>query len=190
MRVRNSHIALPRQPTQRWRFARLCSRDAEGASPQTCRVLSGGRQLPSVAIQKEFLSGGQESRDCESRGKDKESVVDGAETKDIRTPRRNANIPIRVIVHIAMVHHVHRVHRVHRVHITIHTVSVLCGQSRNLLITPADTQDLVSHALPRIRVRFRQFYLCGRRFAFSGFSVRSRPGERETERVSFCRNYP
>jgi hypothetical protein len=118
-----------------------------------------------------FGADGQQSRDCDSAGKDKGTltlvaVADCAETKDIKTPRRNANIPIRVIVRDIIVHHaiVHRVHRVHRVAIqtiTAQTVSVLCGQSRNLFIAPANTQHLVSHALPRIRVRFRQFYLCG-----------------------------
>ncbi len=109
-----------------------------------------------------FGAVGQKSCDCEPMGKDKGTIEDCGETKDIRTPRRNANIPVRVIHHV-VVHHVHRVHRVHRVHITIHTVSVLCGQSRNLLIAPADTQHLVSHTLPRICVRLRKFYLCGRR---------------------------
>ena len=50
-----------------------------------------------------FGADGQKSCDCEPKGKDKGTVADGTETKDIKTHRRNANIPIHAIVDRAIV---------------------------------------------------------------------------------------
>ncbi len=189
IRVRNSHIAFPSPPAAFAICANVFSRRIGGgitsnlqrfvvrSSASFCRnstqynlyidnatdnmshsLFSHATSSHSSVL---FGADGQQSRDCESWGKDKESVAVGAETKDIKTPIRNANIPIHVIVREVIVHHA-IVHRVAIQTITTQTVSVLCGQSRNLFMAPANTQHLVSHALPRIRVRFRQFYLCAR----------------------------
>lgn len=102
---------------------------------------------------------GKVSRDSDSVGKDK--GAGGRTRKDINEDHNRTNIPNHRVGGVVVVK-VAEVAKVAKVAIIAHSrVSNLSGQSRNLFLAPPNTQHLVSHTLPRICVRFRQFYLCG-----------------------------